>query len=453
MKQEYVGCKKLDDVERISPSIAPREFFSKYIASRTPVAFNGFITDTEWKVSKESWSYDNLIRRTPDDMTVKVEYRASDSDRFGLGKEKTIPFHEFITDIANGATNLYMTTQELEYDLEDQPEIISAPLTALKQDFPLIPSLFGNLVISNINLWIGRSSSWTTSGLHHDYHDNLYIMLKGQKQITLISPAFTEDLYTVGEIDIIHPNGRINYVGQPTFADGRSLDADKAWSAAQKLKRAMEEKMSIHRSGGKRFGKATAADDDDEDEEEGDDEDEIDKALEEVLEAEFDGEGDDDDFDEDDDFEDDYDEDEEDDGEDAFDDSSDDDRPQRKRPLPNNASNGPNKKSKGESTTTSTRPDNFSQVDTSLPSSQLKTQFPRYAKAAKTAVTVTLKEGEMLFIPAGWFHEVKSQGSEGHIAFNYWFHPPDQLNNFEKPYSSDFWPSVLQSKLLNSNSK
>eukprot|EP01033_Poteriospumella_lacustris_P013655 gene13655-9782_t len=255
MKQEYVGCKKLDNVDQISPSIAPSEFFSKYVASRTPVVFNGFITDAEWKVSKESWSYDNLIRRTPDDMTVKIEYRDNDADRFGLGKEKTVPFHEFITDIANDATNLYMTTQELEYDLEDQPEIISAPLTALQQDFPLIPSIFGNLVISNINLWIGRSSSWTTSGLHHDYHDNLYIMLKGQKQITLISPAFTEDLYT---------------------------------------------------------------------------------------------------------------------------------------------------------------------------------------------------EGEMLFIPAGWFHEVKSQGSEGHIAFNYWFHPPDQLDNFDKPYSSDFWPSVLQSKLLNS---
>lgn len=27
-----------------------------------------------------------------------------------------------------------------------------------------------------------------------------------------------------------------------------------------------------------------------------------------------------------------------------------------------------------------------------------------------------------------------------HAAFNYWFHPPDALASFEKPYTSEFWP-------------
>ena len=55
---------------------------------------------------------------------------------------------------------------------------------------------------------------------------------------------------------------------------------------------------------------------------------------------------------------------------------------------------------------------------------------------------VTITAGEMLYIPAGWFHEVRSTGggSEGHLALNYWFHPPDG-STFEKPYSSNFWPS------------
>lgn len=54
---------------------------------------------------------------------------------------------------------------------------------------------------------------------------------------------------------------------------------------------------------------------------------------------------------------------------------------------------------------------------------------------------VTITAGQMLYIPAGWFHEVRSTGggSEGHLALNYWFHPPDG-SSFEKPYSSDFWP-------------
>jgi hypothetical protein len=55
---------------------------------------------------------------------------------------------------------------------------------------------------------------------------------------------------------------------------------------------------------------------------------------------------------------------------------------------------------------------------------------------------VTITAGQMLYIPAGWFHEVRSTGggSEGHMALNYWFHPPDGTS-FEKPYSSNFWPA------------
>ena len=55
---------------------------------------------------------------------------------------------------------------------------------------------------------------------------------------------------------------------------------------------------------------------------------------------------------------------------------------------------------------------------------------------------VTLTAGQMLFIPAGWFHEVRSTGGgrSGHLALNYWFHPPDGID-FNKPYLSDFWPN------------
>jgi hypothetical protein len=48
--------------------------------------------------------------------------------------------------------------------------------------------------------------------------------------------------------------------------------------------------------------------------------------------------------------------------------------------------------------------------------------------------------GEMLYLPAGWFHEVTSFGgasSGGHFAFNYWMHPPDHLDphhGFASPY-------------------
>ena len=75
-------------------------------------------------------------------------------------------------------------------------------------------------------------------------------------------------------------------------------------------------------------------------------------------------------------------------------------------------------------------------------------------------VEVELNAGDMFFLPAGWFHEVVSEsvpaaaeeeGQEdgggggstayyrGHMAFNFWFHPPDTAA-FDQPYSNSFWP-------------
>ncbi len=49
----------------------------------------------------------------------------------------------------------------------------------------------------------------------------------------------------------------------------------------------------------------------------------------------------------------------------------------------------------------------------------------------------------MLYLPASWFHEVTSYGDQsseglGHLAFNYWVHPPS-TSDFDAPYTDDFW--------------
>ena len=93
-------------------------------------------------------------------------------------------------------------------------------------------------------------------------------------------------------------------------------------------------------------------------------------------------------------------------------------------------------------TATSSEPLNFSRVDTSLPYDILIKEYPKYVDVISRGVTrtVELHAGEMLYIPAGWFHEVKSIGEApyGHMAFNYWFHPPD-TSDYERPYSNEFW--------------
>ena len=60
----------------------------------------------------------------------------------------------------------------------------------------------------------GLGSAGSTSGLHHDYHDNLYVLLRGRKTVRLFPPSLADRLYTYGTIELVHPNGRIVYKGQ-----------------------------------------------------------------------------------------------------------------------------------------------------------------------------------------------------------------------------------------------
>ena len=87
------------------------------------------------------------------------------------------------------------------------------------------PALLGRLVPMCLNLWQGNSREGASSGLHHDYHDNLYVLLRGRKNFRLYSPADAERMYTVGTLERVHPNGRINYEGFETNADGADAEA------------------------------------------------------------------------------------------------------------------------------------------------------------------------------------------------------------------------------------
>lgn len=59
----------------------------------------------------------------------------------------------------------------------------------------------------------------------------------------------------------------------------------------------------------------------------------------------------------------------------------------------------------------------FSQVDTELVDTGRFPEF-RHARARR----VRVEAGDLFFMPAGWWHEVQSQGR--HIAINFWADPP-----------------------------
>jgi len=171
------------DVEVVDKTISSSDFFERFIKTRKPAKLTNFEPFVKF------WTNDELKTAAGSDI-IKCEVR-NGSEGFGLGNECSMYFSEFIQRIEKGDQSLYLTTQDLEYTLEGIPSLFSAPISSLIDDIPMIPGLMGNLIPQNINLWLGSSTISSSSGLHHDYHDNLYILMRGHKSI---------DLYTFHDI-------------------------------------------------------------------------------------------------------------------------------------------------------------------------------------------------------------------------------------------------------------
>jgi len=49
------------------------------------------------------------------------------------------------------------------------------------------------------------------------------------------------------------------------------------------------------------------------------------------------------------------------------------------------------------------RPPNFSRVDTTLPLEEMVSKFPLFVEAQSRSLSVTVRAGEVLYVPAGWY--------------------------------------------------
>ena len=235
---------------------SPKSFFEKYVTARRPVV----ITDSEgpddkWNGGQWDLAY---LRKVAGSGTVRIEHRRTDREQFGRGNHSKMLFGKFL-DVVEGvaasgsgatdATRVYLTTQDLGLDEEGRPYLHSTPCTQLFRagDFPARPAILGTLVPMNYNLWIGstvpKQGGGSSSGLHHDFHDNLYVLLSGQKTFRLFSPADAEKMYTVGTIARVHPNGRICY--QTGDDDGGKIHAD---GSDQQARIAMEAELNRERA-------------------------------------------------------------------------------------------------------------------------------------------------------------------------------------------------------------
>jgi len=176
---------------------------------------------------------------------VVIETRGSSPEYFGQGKTRSMKMKDFLGELQNGNDNLYLSAQDVSirprgmFNWRHAAELRSKGVSPIalasndraqgghlsKSELDGRPCSATNKHLDGVfsirwaHFYIPESISamsgpGSSSGLHHDYHDNLYILLRGEKQFSLFPPSDADKMYTYGEIAKIHHNGRIVYKGQ-----------------------------------------------------------------------------------------------------------------------------------------------------------------------------------------------------------------------------------------------
>lgn len=476
-------------IDVVTRDVPPADVYERYIKRRIPVVFRGLAIPGFSTRAKTVSGW----RAVAGDSTVHVEERDGSTGTYGTGKKRPMPFAAFLDKLKGGAEDLYLTTQPLPEDGDGLPlALCGAPVDALlaANDLPLRPALMGNLVPSNINVWIGQAKSGSSSNLHHDFHDNLYVLLEGRKRFTLSPPSNAPNMYLHGCIRLIHDNGLINYRGCATRDDGalphlvvehfkrrlrRCKEADTADQYRTYLRSA---EKSVRKFASSHDADSTS---DSEDFEAGTVDDmwsamltgayTFDPAVKAKRKSGGPGAG----------------------GSSSGSDRAATGRDSGKGsavgkgksamdgvgPMPSHFSKislpalrasvaavepslkGPGSaiarggSKSGGCTSNASVPDvsSFRNVQ-SAPS--VARDFPLFPRAA--LAVVDLLPGDMLYLPASWFHEVVSfsespDGSSSapvmHAAVNYWYHPPSvhKSASFAAPYRDCFWEDTLRTQL------
>ncbi|KNE68217.1 hypothetical protein AMAG_12895 [Allomyces macrogynus ATCC 38327] len=432
-------------VPRVSASsITPESFFTEFIAKRQPCIITGDTSVLD-DATHAKWRDLTYLAQVAGAQRILVE------EKGGCRKERQpTTFAEFLARIP-ASPNLYLTTQ---YKLlEDEPtaeesvktdaddddldatvapgsaattariaDVFPPPLPPLLRDIPLIPSYFSTLVPQQLNLWIGNAPRGASSGLHHDFADNLYVLVQGRKRFTLFSPADAKYMDLYGTVKRVARNGLIVY--EDDVRDDGAFPADVARWAVEDAQVKVDALEAQGVKDGEEWDSATAR-------------------LEEAMDAMLEYAEDDLDFGGEDDFD-----------ADAFDDEDDEEtadqffkssKSSKKRARPAETKPSP-------TDSTPSEPPSFSRIPVSAlhPSDDLTTSPANAGHEQRLAlarrVTCTLDSGDMLYLPASWFHEVTSYSgddSDVHIALNYWMHPPTE-REFAEPYPDGYWRAVWE---------
>ncbi|CDJ40480.1 hypothetical protein, conserved [Eimeria tenella] len=285
-----------------------------------------------------------------------------------------------------------------------------------------------NLVPSQFNIWMGHSCVGSSTGLHHDFHDNFYCLVRGRKEFRLYSPRLCELLRTQGmakplSAPSVHPNGLISYI-RGIREDGahelsvlrtRQLTLERTTNALREQLAGCEKRLQAASEGKNTTELKMEA------KKLKDMLDHAESELDHCLEAALDAA--------------------------AYESGVDDD----------DSTSNDSELMEGRLVQEGAYPDHFCLTGTEQPCTTSWDGPLNAANVLKRFWSVWVEEGDILYLPASWFHEVISYSSgtqkdseklsgtpadtkdSVHLAFNIWMHPPCLDGTFEKPYIDGYW--------------
>ncbi|HSC46916.1 MAG TPA: cupin-like domain-containing protein [Gammaproteobacteria bacterium] len=191
-------------VARLEHPVSLAEFYRDYYLTRTPVVISTQALDQlGWQTGR--WTNEYLLYKAGAQEVLVL--RRDDTSNFAPEHTRYTPmrFHEFMTRVMmrpQGDHDLYLN---LQHD-----KVMEPPLLQLLGDFN-VPVYFKDLALRCVNLWMGNSESSITTPLHHDFNDNLYVVVEGRKHFTLFPPEQAPNLYPQGKLLEVGANGYIRY--------------------------------------------------------------------------------------------------------------------------------------------------------------------------------------------------------------------------------------------------
>lgn len=133
---------------------------------------------------------------------------------FGFGSEaqrKIISFKSFMESYERNSVELkdYLVYLNIQGSDPKNGDVYKSPLNKLKDDIPtpgFLKDAWTNMTA--VNLWMGNSyEGTTTSRLHMDAMDNLYVVLKGTKDFVVYPPNLSNYMRTISPTISVSPNG------------------------------------------------------------------------------------------------------------------------------------------------------------------------------------------------------------------------------------------------------